>query len=109
LWAAGLGNFTFAIGLFTSQWQLVIAAIALNWVFAGALWQGFRHRLAYLFDPQSEPELRPPTILSSVVAIVAVMEIGAIASIPFIVVVGADAALYARAMGYGLAAFCVCI
>jgi len=48
----------------TSQRQLAIAAIALLGI-RGALWQGFRHCLAYLFDPQSEPELRPPTILSA--------------------------------------------
>ncbi len=109
VWAASLGNATFAIGIFTAQWQLAIAAIAMNWVFAGALWQSFRIRLAYLFDPESEPQLRPPTILSSVIAIVGLLEFGAIFSIPFLLALGKDAAPFAHAMGYGFAAIGVCM
>ncbi len=107
-WTASLGNAAFALGVFTGQWQLAIAAIAMNWVFAGALWQSFRLRLAYLFDPDFEPQLRPPTILSSVIAIVALLEFGAILSIPFLMALGQEAAPFARAMGYGLAAVGVC-
>lgn len=108
-WVAGIGNLTFAIGLFTAQWQLAIAGVALNWVFAGALWQGFRNRLPYLFDPDSEPQLRPPTILSSVVAIVCMLEIGALISVPIIAIEGYDAAPFARALGYAIAAVGICL
>jgi membrane protease YdiL (CAAX protease family) len=108
VWAANLGNAAFALGVFTMQWQLAIAAIAMNWVFAGALWQNFRVRLAYLFDPESEPQLRPPTILSSVLAIVGLLEGGAVISIPFLMAFGGDAASFARMMGYGFAAVVVC-
>jgi membrane protease YdiL (CAAX protease family) len=109
IWAASLGNLTFAIALFTGQWPLAGAAIVLNWIFAGALWQGFRHRLPYLFDPASEPELRPPTILSSLVAIVALMELGIVFMVLFALVVGHDGAMFAQAMGYGAAAIVVSI
>ncbi|HTD27790.1 MAG TPA: CPBP family intramembrane glutamic endopeptidase, partial [Xanthomonadaceae bacterium] len=108
VWAASLGNAAFALGVFTRQWQLAIAGIAMNWVFAGALWQAFRVRLAYLFDPDSEPQLRPPTILSSVLAIVALLELGAVLSIPFQMVFGTESVPFARAMGYGIAAVVVC-
>lgn len=109
MWLVSLGNLTFAIGIFTAQWQLAIAAIALNWVFAGALWQGFRLRLAYLFDPDSEPQLRPPTILSSVIAIVGLMEFGAVLSIVLTLFLGPGAAVVARVMGYGIAAVLVSV
>jgi len=103
MWVAGLGNLTFAIGLFTAQWPLAVAAVAMNWVFAGALWQGFRERLAYLFDPDSLPAVRPPTILSSVIACVGMMELGVVISIPLLLM-GEGSLPFARVMGYGLAA-----
>ena len=107
--SAALGNSTFALAVFTAQWQLAFAAIAMNWVFAGALWQSFRLRLAYLFDPESEPQLRPPTILSSLLAIVGLLEIGAIITAAFLQALGKEAAPFARVMGYGIAAVGVCI
>jgi len=103
-WVAGLGNLTFAIGLYMGQWSLAMAAIAMNWVFAGALWQGFRQRLMYLFDPDSQPAVRPPTILSSVIASVGVMELGVVLSIPLLLASGEGSLPFARAMGYGVAA-----
>jgi membrane protease YdiL (CAAX protease family) len=104
---ASLGNATLALAVFTAQWQLAFAAIVMNWVFAAALWQKFRLRLAYLFDPQCEPELRPPTILSSVIAIVGLLELGAILTIPFALWWGKDAAPYAHTLGYAIAAVIV--
>jgi len=107
VWVAGLGNLTFAIALFMGQWSLAIAAIAMNWVFAGALWQGFRQRLIYLFDPDSQPTVRPPTILSSVIACVGMMELGVVLSIPLLIGAGKESLPFARAMGYGAAAVLV--
>ncbi len=106
--AASLGNLTFAIGLYTAQWHLAIAAIAFNWVFAGALWQNFRVRLAYLFDPESRPAIRPPTVLGSLIAVVALLEVGTLFSLPFLFFLGKGAVHYAQAIGYGLAAIVVC-
>ena len=107
-WAASLGNFLLAIALFTAQWQLAAVAIAMNWVFAGALWQGFRHRLPYLFDSASEPQLRPPTVLSSLVAIVGLMEFGAVVTVLLMLAVGPEGSVFARVMGYGIVAVVVC-
>ncbi len=104
---ANFGNATLAIAVFTAQWQLAFAAIVMNWIFAAALWQKFRSRLAYLFDADCEPELRPPTVLSSVIAIVGLLELGAILTIPFLAGFGKDAAPYAHALGYAIAAVVV--
>ncbi|MEO8672660.1 MAG: type II CAAX endopeptidase family protein [Tahibacter sp.] len=107
LWIASLGNFTFAIGLFTAQWQLVIAAIVLNWIFASALWEGFRIRLAFLFDPDSEPAMRPPTVLSSVLAVVGLMEASAVIGILSLWAFGTEGRLFAQVVAYGLSAVLV--
>ena len=104
---ASIGNMTLAIAVFTAQWQLAFAAIVMNWVFAAALWQKFRLHLAYLFDPGCEPELEPPTVLSSVIAVVGLLELGAIVTIPFAVWFGKDAAPYAHTLGYAIAAVVV--
>jgi membrane protease YdiL (CAAX protease family) len=102
--AAALGNLTFAIGLYTAQWHLAIAAIVFNWVFAGALWQGFRVRLEYLFDPESRPAIRPPTVLGSLIAVVALLEIGTIFNLLFQLMLDKGAEPYAQVLGYGVAA-----
>jgi membrane protease YdiL (CAAX protease family) len=106
-WVASLGNLTFAIAIFTARWPLAIAAIAMNWAFAGALWQGFRLRLTYLFDPDSQPALIPPTILSSLIAVVGLLEFGAVFGVAIAVLLGSDGNAYALAMGYGAAAVIV--
>ncbi|HJU38325.1 MAG TPA: CPBP family intramembrane glutamic endopeptidase, partial [Tahibacter sp.] len=100
---AGLGNFAFAIGVYHAQWQVAIAAIVLNAALATALWQDFRHRLPYLFDPLSEPAPTPPTVLNSVIAIVGLLEISAIVSLPIIATLGAEHAMFAQAAGYAVA------
>lgn len=109
IWAAGLGNLAFGTGLFMGNWQAALLGLALNWVLAGALWQSFRSRLPYLFDPESQPEVRPPTILSSVLAILGMQELGIALSIPFFFMLGADAAPFAMTLGYGLAGALVCL
>jgi membrane protease YdiL (CAAX protease family) len=109
VWAANIGNLTFPIALYTGHWRLAGAAIVLNWILAGAAWEGFRHRLPYLFDAASEPELRPPTILSSLVAIVALMEISLILILLMVRFAGPEAIVFAQAMGYGIAAIAVSI
>ena len=109
IWAAGLGNLAFGIGLFMGNWQAALLGLTLNWVLAGALWQSFRARLPYLFDPESQPEVRPPTILSSVLAILGMQELGILFSIPFLLILGNDAAPFAMTVGYGVAGGAVCL
>ena len=53
-WAAQLGMLTFAIGVFTQQWHIAIMGIVYSYITAAAMWQNFRARLPYLYDPWSE-------------------------------------------------------
>ena len=109
VWAASLGNLAFGVGLFMGNWQAALLGLALNWVLAGALWQSFRARLPYLFDPESQPEVRPPTILSSVLAILGMQELGIVFSIPFLMMLGREGAPFAMTLGYGFAGGLVCL
>jgi membrane protease YdiL (CAAX protease family) len=108
VWAAGLGNFAFGTGVVLGNWQVALLGISLNWVLAGALWQSFRARLPYLLDPQAQPEVRPPTILSAVLAILGMQELGIFLSIPVLVVMHGENAMLATTIGYAVAAATVC-
>jgi membrane protease YdiL (CAAX protease family) len=73
-WAAALGMLTFATGILTQQWRLVVVGIVYSWVTAAAMWEAFRARLPYLFDPWSEKVPPPPTLMHSMIAISAFIE-----------------------------------
>ena len=53
---------TFAIGVMTQQWHIAVMGIVYSWVTAAAMWQNFRARLPYLYDPWSpkNSRRRPP-------------------------------------------------
>lgn len=72
--AAALGMFTFAIGVLGQKWSLAIVGIVYSWLTAAAMWQNFRARLPYLFDPWSEELPTPPTLMHAMVAISAFIE-----------------------------------
>src|SRR5205814_4842428 len=50
-WAASLGMMTFAIGILTQQWHVAIMGIVYSYITAAAMWENFRARLPYLYDP----------------------------------------------------------
>lgn len=104
---SNFGNTTLALAILTAQWPLAIVALVMNWVFAGALWQGFRVSLAYLFDPECAPEIRPPSVVTSVIAVVGLIELGALVSVPFMLGLGKDGFVFAQAIGYAIAAVIV--
>ena len=60
---------TFALGVVTRQWNLAIVGIVFSWITAAAMWQNFRARLPYLYDPWSETLPPPPTLMHAMVAI----------------------------------------
>ena len=76
-WAAQLGMFTFAIGVVTQQWQLAIIGIVYSFVTAAAMWQNFRARLPYLYDPWSEKLPPPPTLMHAMISISILIEASA--------------------------------
>ncbi|MBK6726860.1 MAG: CPBP family intramembrane metalloprotease [Xanthomonadales bacterium] len=76
--AAAVGNMVIAIGVFGANWPLAIAGLLMNGVFAAALWSRLQVQLAYLFDPDAEPDEAPPTMLGALIAIVAHLELVAV-------------------------------
>jgi membrane protease YdiL (CAAX protease family) len=77
-WAAQLGMMTFSIGVLTQQWHIAIMGIVYSYVTAAAMWENFRARLPYLYDPWSEKLPPPPTLMHAMVAISILVEGGAV-------------------------------
>ena len=104
-WATQLGMFTFAIGLLTQQWQLAIVGIVFSWITAAAaMWQNFRARLPYLYDPWSEVIPDPPTLMHAMIAISVMVEVCAILSGIIYAMGGKDSLAIARAISYAICA-----
>ena len=76
--ATQLGMLTFAIGVATRQWHLAVVGLVFSWITAAAMWQNFRARLPYLYDPWSEKLPPPPTLMHAMVAISLLIEGGAV-------------------------------
>ncbi|MEO8435287.1 MAG: CPBP family intramembrane glutamic endopeptidase [Pyrinomonadaceae bacterium] len=110
-WAASLGTFTFAVGVITLRWQIAVVGIVYSWVTAAAMWQNFRARLPFLFDPWSEKVPPPPTLMHAMIAISILAEGGAILTGLFIVFVSSPGEVtgiaLAQALAYGAVAFVV--
>ena len=60
--AAALGTLTFAVGILGGRWELAVVGIVYSWLTAAAMWENFRARLPFLFDPWSEEVPPPPTL-----------------------------------------------
>jgi len=66
-WAAMLGTFSFGSGVLSQNWHLATVGVVFSWLTAAAMWQNFRERLPFLYDPWSEklPVLRKYYVPSS--------------------------------------------
>jgi hypothetical protein len=100
-WAAQLGMLTFAIGVITAQWQLATVGIVYSYLTAAAMWQNFRARLLYLYDPWSERLPKPPTLMRAMISISVLVEAAAILSAPMLLA-GRQYLGVALAFGYGV-------
>jgi membrane protease YdiL (CAAX protease family) len=106
-WAAQLGMLTFSIGVLTQQWQLAVIGIVYSYITSAAMWQNFRARLPYLYDPWSE-ELPPaPTLMHAMISISVLIEVSAVVSGSLIGIAGKDYAAIAQAVGYAISALIV--
>ncbi len=105
--AAQLGMLTFAIGVLTQQWHIAIMGIVYSCITAAAMWQNFRARLPYLYDPWSEKIPPPPTLMNAMIAISILVEGGAVLAGIVVVAVGRDNIAIARAIGYSICAVIV--
>jgi membrane protease YdiL (CAAX protease family) len=107
--ATQLGMLTFAIGVLTQQWQVAIVGIVYSYLTAAAMWQNFRARLPYLYDPWSEKLPPPPTLMHAMVSISILVEVGAIATGMLAAAMGRENIAIAQAMSYALCAVAVSI
>jgi membrane protease YdiL (CAAX protease family) len=110
-WAAQLGMLTFSIGILTQQWHIAFIGIVYSYLTAAAMWQNFRARLPFLYDPWSEELPPPPTLMHAMVSISVLVEGGAVVSGLALVGLGRENIAVARAIGYAICAvvvsFCV--
>ena len=104
---AQLGMLTFAIGVLSQQWNIAAMGIVYSYLTAGAMWQNFRARLPYLYDPWSEVMPDPPTLVQGMVAISVMVELGAVLTGVLIAFLGRGQSPVAQAAGYGLSALIV--
>ncbi len=108
-WAVQLGTFPFAVGVFTQQWPVAVAGIVYSTMTAAAMWENFRARLPYLYDPWSERLPPPPTLMHAMIAIAALVEGGALMIGIAHAFAAGDSAAIVQGFAYGLSAVCVSI
>lgn len=106
-WAAQLGMLTFSIGVLTEQWHIAVVGIVYSYITAAAMWQNFRARLPYLYDPWSERLPPPPTLMHAMIAISILVESGAVLTGIISIFVGHENIAIAQAISYGLCAVMV--
>lgn len=108
-WAAQLGMLTFSIGVLTQQWHIAIMGIVYSYITAAAMWENFRARLPYLYDPWSEKIPPPPTLMHAMIAISILVEGGAVVTGVLAVIMGHQNIAVAQAIGYAVCAVIVSI
>lgn len=108
-WAVSLGMLTFSIGVFTQQWHVAIMGIVYSYITAAAMWQNFRARLPYLYDPWAEELPAPPTLMHAMISISILVESGAVVTGLLIFIAGSENLALMQAMGYALCAVVVSV
>jgi membrane protease YdiL (CAAX protease family) len=106
-WATMLGTLTFSIGVLTQQWTFAVVGIVYSVMTAAAMWQNFRARLPYLYDPWSETLPTPPTLMHAMIAISCMVEGSAVLSAFALIVVGRANVAPAHAFAYAASAIVV--
>lgn len=106
-WAASLGMLTFAIGVLTQQWSLAVVGVVYSSLTAAAMWESFRARLPFLYDPWSETLPPPPTLLHAMVSISILVEGTAVVSAPVLAITGREYIAIARSVVYALCALVI--
>ena len=106
-WAAQLGMLTFSIGVLTQQWSIAVVGIVYSYLTAAAMWENFRARLPYLYDPWSERLPPPPTLMHAMVSISILVELGAVLTGLLSIATGRENIAVAQAVGYGISAVIV--
>jgi membrane protease YdiL (CAAX protease family) len=100
---------TFSIGVLTQQWNLAVVGIVYSFMTAAAMWENFRARLPYLYDPWSEKLPPPPTLMHAMIAISILVEGGALFTGIVSIFTGRQNLAVAQAVGYAICALFVSI
>lgn len=108
-WAAQLGMLTFSIGILTQQWQLAVVGIVYSYITAAAMWENFRARLPYLYDPWSEKLPPAPTLMHAMIAISILVEGAAVMTGILVAISGREGLGLAQAIGYALCSIAVSV
>lgn len=108
-WATSLGMLTFATGTLTQQWDIAIMGIVYSYITATAMWENFRARLPYLYDPWSEPLPQAPTLMHAMIAISILAEVGAVLTGIGYLIYGKENIALIHAVVYGATATIVSI
>jgi membrane protease YdiL (CAAX protease family) len=106
-WAAQLGMLTFSLGVLMQQWHLAVIGIVYSYITAAAMWQNFRARLPYLYDPWSEKLPPPPTLMHAMIAISILVDAGAVLTGFVALFTGRENIAAAQAISYGICAVAV--
>jgi membrane protease YdiL (CAAX protease family) len=106
-WAAQLGMLTFAIGVMTQQWHIAVMGIVYSYLTAAAMWENFRARLPFLYDPWSEVLPPPPTLMHAMIAISILVELIAVVSGILSAAMGHENIAVAQAISYCLCSMAV--
>jgi membrane protease YdiL (CAAX protease family) len=103
-WAASIGTLTFAVGVLTRQWSIAITGVVYSQLTAAAMWQNFRSRLPYLYDPWSETLPPAPTLMHAMVGVSAMVEGAAVLSGGWLWWRGREELVFANTLIYGVCA-----
>jgi len=109
MWAAQLGMLTFSIGIITQQWNLALVGLVYSFITAAAMWQNFRARLPYLYDPWSEQLPPPPTLMHAMIAISILVEGTAVVTAIMLAAAGRDSLAITQAFAYAVCAIAVAV
>ena len=108
-WAAQLGMLTFAIGVLTQQWHIAAMGIVYSYITAAAMWENFKARLPFLYDPWSETLPPPPTLMHAMISISILVECGAILTGILLAIAGRENVAISQAISYCLCSVAVAI
>lgn len=64
-----VGALAFATGVSTQAWHIALMGVVFSALAGAAIWQNFRARLPYLFDPWSEKQPPAPSLMHAMVGI----------------------------------------
>lgn len=99
-WAAMLGTFAFASGVLSGTWHVAVLGVVYSALTAAAMWQNFRARLPFLFDPWSETLPPAPSLMHAMIGIAAMVEVVALATGITVGVAGMEWLWVARTLAY---------